>query len=35
MIWSMFALFVVVFISALVGVVWWTTDGLSGTWDEL
>ena len=34
MIWVLFALFVMFFLGGLAGVIWWTTDGLSGTWDE-
>lgn len=34
MIWTLFALFVTLFLTGLFLIVWWTTDGLSGLWDE-
>ena len=34
MIWTIFALFVAVFLVGLVAVIRWSTDGFSGTWDE-
>ena len=33
-IWIIFTLFAAVLIGGLAGLVWWTTDGFSSTWDE-
>jgi len=34
MIWTLFALFAAVVLGGLLAIIWWTTDGLSGSWDE-
>lgn len=34
MIWSLFALFAAVVLGGLFGIVWWTSDGFSSSFDE-
>lgn len=35
MIWAAFGLFATVVVGGLFGILWWTTDGFSSSWDEL